>query len=130
MSNERIPEDALAHLEENQELRVVSTPDLPEWAVLTVGEIDDLEQWFDDVSGPGSVYLLWYVPTDEQREDYAKGLRKKYAKFGGFDRAHGPAVVCLDSLDEYPTVYRTKKDARLDLEFFVKQGRPEKLRIP
>lgn len=122
MSNAPFPYEALAALE-RQDVTIIPTPDLPEWVVLTVGEIDDLEQWWDDREGPGQVYLLWYVLTDEQRADYAERLRPVVPN------AEGPAILCLDSLG-YSTVYATEQDARADLAEFVSKGRPQKIRTP
>lgn len=122
MSNAPLSAEALETLG-RQEVTIIPTPDLPEWVVLTVGEIDDLEQWWDDREGSGSVYLLWYVLTHEQRRDYAERLRSVIS------HAEGPAILCLDSLG-YSTVYATEEDARADLAEFVSKGRPQKIRTP
>jgi len=116
--------EARTYLEESQEVTIIPTPDLPDWAVLTVGEIDELEQWFDDVSGRGNVYLLWYVPTAEQAQTYVDELRKVAPK------ATPPAIVCLDTQGDYCTVYATEKEARADLMKFVAKGRPTRVRTP
>jgi hypothetical protein len=116
--------EARTYLEEKQEVTIIPTPDLPDWAVLTVGEIDDLEQWFDNRSGPGNVYLLWYVPTAEQAQTYVDEMKRIAPK------ATAPSIVCLDTQGDYCTVYATEKEARADLKAFVSKGRPERVRTP
>ena len=106
--------DEVAHYLRGQDVEVVET-DLPEYMVMTSGETD-LAQWWGGKEREGTVYLVWYLPTDEERERHAQDILKVEPEALN---AWGSGIWEIDGLGDYSTVYRTLRDAKADARKFV-----------